>query len=90
MDAFYQKPEQVVGGGASRRRPRGAQARAAFWQHIQAPYTRAAERFRATGGRTGELRQHWQGAVCRHTYRPRRADSAGCSVDNRLLTIAAP
>jgi hypothetical protein len=29
---------------------------------IQAPHTRAAERFRASGGRTGELRQDWQGA----------------------------
>ena len=33
-----------------------------FGSDIQAPRTRAAERFRATGGRTGELRQDWQGA----------------------------
>jgi hypothetical protein len=33
-----------------------------FGSDIQAPHTRAAERFRATGGRTGELRQDWQGA----------------------------
>ena len=29
---------------------------------FQAPHTRAAERFRATGGRTGEQREDWQGA----------------------------
>jgi hypothetical protein len=29
---------------------------------IQASRQRAAERFRATGGRTGELREDWQGA----------------------------
>jgi hypothetical protein len=33
-----------------------------FGSDIQAPDTRAAERFRASGGRTGELRQNWQGA----------------------------
>jgi hypothetical protein len=33
-----------------------------FGSDIQAPHTRAAERFRATGGRTGELREDWQGA----------------------------
>jgi hypothetical protein len=33
-----------------------------FGSDIQAPHSRAAERFRATGGRTGELRQDWQGA----------------------------
>jgi hypothetical protein len=33
-----------------------------FGGDIQAPHTRAAERFRATGGRTGERRQDWQGA----------------------------
>jgi hypothetical protein len=33
-----------------------------FGSDIQAPRPRAAERFRATGGRTGELRQDWQGA----------------------------
>ena len=32
-----------------------------FGSDIQAPHTRAAERFRATGGRTGELREDWQG-----------------------------
>ncbi len=33
-----------------------------FGSDIQAPHSRAAERFRATGGRTGELREDWQGA----------------------------
>jgi hypothetical protein len=33
-----------------------------FGSDIKAPHTRAAERFRASGGRTGELRQDWQGA----------------------------
>ena len=33
-----------------------------FGSDIQAPYSRAAERFRATGGGTGELREDWQGA----------------------------
>jgi hypothetical protein len=33
-----------------------------FGGDIQAPHSRAAERFRATGGRTGEPRQHWRGA----------------------------
>ena len=33
-----------------------------FGSDIQAPHPRAAERFRASGGRTGELRQGWQGA----------------------------
>ena len=33
-----------------------------FGSDIQAPHTRAAERFRATGGRTGELHEDWQGA----------------------------
>jgi hypothetical protein len=33
-----------------------------FGGDVQAPHARAAERFRATGGRTGELREDWQGA----------------------------
>ena len=34
-----------------------------FWAAIsRRPHTRAAERCRATGGRTGELHQDWQGA----------------------------
>ena len=33
-----------------------------FGGDVQAPHTRAAERFRATGGRTGELHEDWQGA----------------------------
>ena len=33
-----------------------------FCGDIQVRQTRAAERFRATGDRTGELRQHWQRA----------------------------
>jgi len=33
-----------------------------FGSDIQAPHSRAAERFRAIGGRTGELRRDWQGA----------------------------
>ncbi len=33
-----------------------------FGGDIQASHTRAAERFRATGGRIGELRQGWHGA----------------------------
>ena len=33
-----------------------------FGIDIQAPRPRAAERFRATGDRTGELGQDWQGA----------------------------
>jgi hypothetical protein len=33
-----------------------------FGSDIQALHSRAAERFRATGGRTGELREDWQGA----------------------------
>jgi hypothetical protein len=33
-----------------------------FGSDIQAPHTRAAERFGATGGRTGELREDWRGA----------------------------
>ena len=33
-----------------------------FGSDIQAPHSRAAERFRATGGRTGEPREDWQGA----------------------------
>ena len=33
-----------------------------FGSDIQAPHSPAAERFRATGGRTGELREDWQGA----------------------------
>jgi MarC family membrane protein len=44
-----------------------------FGSDIQAPHTRAAERFRASGGHTGELRQGLAGRVCRHTYGPRRA-----------------
>ena len=36
-----------------------------FGSDIQAPHTRAAERFRATGGR-GELREDWQGALSSH------------------------
>jgi hypothetical protein len=60
-----------------------------FGSDIQAPHTRAAERFRATGGHTGELRQDWQGAfVVTHMGRA-GLDSAGCSLDNGLLTTAA-
>jgi len=33
-----------------------------FGSDIQAPHSPAAERFRATGGRTGELHEDWQGA----------------------------
>jgi hypothetical protein len=33
-----------------------------FGSDIQAPHSLAAERFRATGGRTGELHEDWQGA----------------------------
>ena len=43
-----------------------------FGSDIQAPHSRAAERFRATGDRTGEL-PGLAGRVCRHTYGPRRA-----------------
>jgi hypothetical protein len=39
-----------------------------FGSDIQAPHTRAAERFRATGGHTGELRQDWQGALSSHIW----------------------
>jgi len=43
-----------------------------FGSDIQAPHPRAAERFRATGGRTGELRRDWQGAfVVTHIGRAR-------------------
>ena len=50
-----------------------------FGSDIQAPHSRAAERFRATGGRTGEPREDWQGAFV-VTHIGRRADSAGCSL----------
>ena len=33
-----------------------------FGSDIQAPHSLAAERFRATDGRTGELHEDWQGA----------------------------
>ena len=33
-----------------------------FGSDIQAPHSPAAQRFRATGGRTGELHEDWQGA----------------------------
>jgi hypothetical protein len=42
-----------------------------FGSDIQAPHTRAAVRFRASGGRTGELRQDWQRAVVTHIGRAR-------------------
>jgi len=43
-----------------------------FGSAMQAPHSRAAERFRATGGRTGELREDWQGAfVVTHIGRAR-------------------
>jgi hypothetical protein len=43
-----------------------------FGSDIQTSRPRAAERFRATGGRTGELHQHWQGAfVVTHIGRVR-------------------
>jgi hypothetical protein len=43
-----------------------------FGGDIRAPHRQAAERFRATGGRTGKLRQHWQGAfVVTHIGRAR-------------------
>jgi hypothetical protein len=63
MDAFYLVPEPSgrrwrVQATTSRR----SSARSSFGGDIQAPHTRATERFRATGGRTGELRQDWQGA----------------------------
>jgi hypothetical protein len=47
-----------------------------FGSDIQASRPRAAERFRASGDRTGEL-PGLAGHVCRHTSRPRRADNAG-------------
>ena len=40
-----------------------------FGSDIQARHSRAAERFRSTGGRTGEL-PGLAGHVCRRTYRP--------------------
>jgi len=43
-----------------------------FGSDIPGAHTRAAERFRATGDRTGEL-PGLAGRVCRHTYGPRRA-----------------
>ena len=63
MDAFYQKPEPSgrrwrVKATTSRR----SSARNFLAAISRRPHTRAAERFRATGGRTGELRQDWQGA----------------------------
>ena len=63
MDALYLKPEPSgrrwrLQATTSRR----SSARSFFGSDIQAPHTRAAERFRASGGRTGELRQDWQGA----------------------------
>jgi hypothetical protein len=80
----------VVGDGASRRRPRGAQSRAAFWQRYPVPHTRAAERLRATGGRTGELRQDWQGAfVVTHIGRAGLI-LQGAHQTTDLLTTAAP
>ena len=43
-----------------------------FGSDIQAPHSLAAERFRATDGRTGELHEDWQGAfVVTHIGRAR-------------------
>jgi hypothetical protein len=63
MDAFQQKPEPSgrrsrVQASTSRR----SNARGFLAAISGRPTGRRAERFRATGGRTGELRQHWQGA----------------------------
>jgi len=41
---------------------RRSNARSFFGSDIQAPHSLAAERFRATDGRTGELHEDWQGA----------------------------
>jgi hypothetical protein len=62
MDAFY-----LVGAKWSAMARPGVDFAALkrtqlFGSDIQASRPRAAERFRATGGRTGELRQDWQGA----------------------------
>jgi hypothetical protein len=38
-----------------------------FGSDIQAPHPPAAERFRATGGRTGELRQDGRARLSSHT-----------------------
>ncbi len=77
MDAFYQRPEpsgrRMVRPGVGLAAIECAQL---FSSDIQAPHTRAAERFRATGDRAGEL-PGLAGRVCRHTYRPRPADNAG-------------
>jgi hypothetical protein len=61
-----------------------------FGSDIQAPHTRAAERFRASGDRTGELRQDWQGAfVVTHIGRAEPIVQ-GADKTTGLLTTAAP
>jgi hypothetical protein len=61
-----------------------------FGSDIQAPHSRAAERFRATGGRIGELREDWQGAfVVTHIGRARPIVQ-GAHYTIGLLTTAAP
>jgi hypothetical protein len=61
-----------------------------FGSDIQAPHSQAAERFRATGGRTGELREDWQGAfVVAHIGRAGLIVQGAHSATG-LLTTAAP
>jgi hypothetical protein len=62
MDAFYQKPA-MARPGVDLTALKRAQL---FGSHIQAPHTRAAERCRATGGRTGELRQDCRARLSSH------------------------
>ena len=62
MDAFYQKPEPSGQRWRVQATTSALERAQLFGSDIQAPHSRAAERFRATGGRTGELHEDWQGA----------------------------
>jgi len=72
MDAFYQKPEPSGQRWRVQATTSALERAQLFGSDIQAPHSRAAERFRATGGRTGEPREDWQGAfVVTHIGRAR-------------------
>src|SRR6202011_4656157 len=90
MDAFYQKPEP----SGRRWRVQATTSRRSSARSFLAAISR---RPTAGGGAIPRQRRPHRRAApglarrgCRHTYRPRRADIAGCSFDNRFTHHSRP